>query len=64
MAVMSPHGDLIASAAGLLVPVAVALAVYAWVRWLAFREQRRHNRAVERALARLPRCKFNEGGRS
>ena len=45
---MSPHGDLITAAGSLLVPVAVALAVYAWVRWLAFREQRRHNLAVER----------------
>ena len=50
---MSAHADLIAAAGSLLVPVAAALAVYAWVRWLAFREQRRHNLAVERHNYRI-----------
>ena len=50
---MSGHEDLITAASGLLVPVALAVAVYAWVRYLAFKEQRRHNRAVERANWRL-----------
>ena len=50
---MSPHGDLIQAAAGLLIPFTMAVVVYSWYRWLAFREQRRHNLAVERHNYRI-----------
>jgi len=61
---MSSHNDLIAFGFFVLAATVPLALLYLSLRYAEARERRRHNLAVERALARLPRCKFNEGGRS
>lgn len=50
---MSPHGDIVDFGLFVLtfaVPMALA---YLWGRYMQFREQRRHNKAIEKALDEL-----------
>jgi len=61
---MTAHGDIIAFGFFALAVTVPFIYLYLAELIAAARERRRHNLAVERALARLPRCKFNEGGRS
>ena len=50
---MSPHGDLVEFGYILAGPILVMALAYLWGRYIAFREQRRHNLAVERHNYRI-----------
>ena len=50
---MSPYGDLVEFGYILAGPILVMALAYLWGRYIAFREQRRHNLAVERHNYRI-----------
>jgi hypothetical protein len=58
---MSPHGDLIAFGFFAITVAVPAVAYYLYTVWCIRRENERHHRALEKAIARLGGCAYGKG---
>jgi hypothetical protein len=58
---MSPHNDLIAFGFFALAVATPVVWYYLYTLWCIRREAERHNRALEKAIARLGGCAYGKG---